>query len=62
MAEPIRYPTDVDFAVALRGVEDRQLARVLESVMLEFEHRGIYALALEQLVERIAHRRLALKP
>lgn len=57
---PKEYPTDFDFAEALNQVGNPQLARVLESVMLEFERRGIYHLALEQLVERIAHRRLAL--
>lgn len=60
MPSPKQYPTDLDFAEAVREVGNPQLARCLETVMQEFERRGIYALALEQLVARIAHRTLAL--
>lgn len=60
MPSPKQYPTDLDFAMAIREVGNPQLARVLESVMQEFERRGIYHLALQQLVDRIARRHLAL--
>ena len=60
MAEPKQYPTDLDFAEAMREVGNPQLARVLETVMQEFERRGIHHLAIEQLYRRLAHRALAL--
>jgi len=60
MPRPKQYPTDLDFAEAIREVGNPELARVLESVMMEFERRGIHHLAIQQLYERLAHRMLAL--
>lgn len=57
---PKQYPTDLDFAEAVAAVGNPQLARCLEMVVQEFERRGIYHLALQQLVDRVARRNLAL--